>query len=192
MLLLSLLAAQLSSPQSLLNIRRSFDCGETVILNSTLMDVSHISFKKTDSGGLHGSSPWERRTQEAPACVEGCAFIWPRSRQVISLFTLPRCSSLWPGHYWLPRTTPFSQHIHWSREDSPRLSFSIWNKEKVKISTSLEFTSKSANHFFIGHKFKSWPLTSVPATQTRQPWRLLSLSSSWLNLGLVKTSGLIN
>lgn len=45
--------------------------------------------------------------QEAPACVEGCAFIWPRSRQVISLFTLPCCSSLWPGHDWLPRTTPF-------------------------------------------------------------------------------------
>lgn len=38
-------------------------------------DAWHISFKKTESGGLRGSSDGENRTQEAPARVEGYAFI---------------------------------------------------------------------------------------------------------------------
>lgn len=59
-------------------------------------------------GGQRGSTDWESRTQEAPACAESWAFIWPRSHQVVSLFTLSPRSSLWPGHYWLPWATPFS------------------------------------------------------------------------------------
>ncbi len=59
-------------------------------------------------GGQRGSTDWESRTQELPACAEGWAFIWPLSHQVVSLFTLSPRSSLRPSHYWLPWATPFS------------------------------------------------------------------------------------
>lgn len=64
--------------------------------------------RKIKWGGQRVSTDWESRTQEAPACVEDRAFIWPRSHQVVSLFTLSPRSSLWPSHYWLPWATPFS------------------------------------------------------------------------------------
>lgn len=151
-------------------------------------------------GGQQGSTDWESRTQEAPACAEGWAFIWPRSHQVVSLFTLSPCSSLWPGHYWLPWATPFSTTFI-DLKRARHFPFSLFPPEWLYgggLYPSPHWSSlANRGTGLINYKLKALLDLSPLSSQHKQGsldclGGLLSFSSSCLYLGSVKTSRLIN
>lgn len=174
---LSLLPAQLPLPQWILNVCSSLCSWETDSDFDTELfrtDVSHICFAKSESARLK----LLRESDSGSTCPCGG----------LRIYLTPLTSGgflVYVTSQQLPLAQPLLAALDHSFFPTHSL---IIRGLTMSLSPSLNLPAiylQTCGILLISQRFKTRPLTSVPTTQTRQPWRLLSFSSSCLNWGSV-------